>query len=216
MKRLALFIALALVAGEGLRTRAHDSPTVAASAERPRAVAPDWTRGVEPGKVSPIDAQGLQVIKGRVSLNQERALKDARDRLRQAVSEELAPEIPRTWEPPTDLIEGMIREEHVQPVLRDFGSPELKDYELMYVASLRADLSPRSRAGFVEAFRRDVFHYRAGVLGGVLAFVLSCLAILAAYIRADEATKGYYTNRLRLAAAAGVGAAGVVVYQWLT
>ncbi len=50
-------------------------------------------------------------------------------------------------------------------------------------------------------------------LGGSLGFVLICLAAISGYIRADEATKGYYTNRLRLLAAAGVGAAGVIVYR---
>ena len=50
-------------------------------------------------------------------------------------------------------------------------------------------------------------------LGGTLAFVLICLGAVSGYIRADEATKGYYTNRLRMLAAAGVGAAGVFIYQ---
>ena len=45
-------------------------------------------------------------------------------------------------------------------------------------------------------------------LGGGLAVALAGLAVLTGYIRTDEATKGYYTNRLRLAAAAGLGAAG--------
>ena len=57
---------------------------------------------------------------------------------------------------------------------------------------------------------------RLAVLGGVLGFVLACLAALAGYIRADEATKGYYTHWLRLVAAAGVGASGVVIYRLLT
>ena len=50
-------------------------------------------------------------------------------------------------------------------------------------------------------------------LGGALGFVLICLAAVSGYIRADEATKGYYTNRLRMLAAAGVGAAGVILYK---
>ena len=53
-------------------------------------------------------------------------------------------------------------------------------------------------------------------LGGSLGFILICLAAISGYIRADEATKGYYTNRLRLLAAAGVGAGGVLVYQMVT
>ena len=59
----------------------------------------------------------------------------------------------------------------------------------------------------------QLVHRRLVVLGGSLAFVLICLAAVSGYIRADEATKGYYTNRLRMLAAAGVGAAGVVIYQ---
>ncbi len=43
--------------------------------------------------------------------------------------------------------------------------------------------------------------------------MLACLAAVSGYIRADEATKGYYTNWLRLASATGVGAAGVLIYQ---
>jgi len=48
-----------------------------------------------------------------------------------------------------------------------------------------------------------------------LGFVLICLAAISGYIRTDEATKGYYTNRLRMLTAAGVGAAGVLIYQVL-
>jgi hypothetical protein len=61
-----------------------------------------------------------------------------------------------------------------------------------------------------QLVRRRLFH-----LGGSLGFILICLAAVSGYIRADEATKGYYTNRLRMLAAAGVGAAGVVIYQML-
>ena len=39
------------------------------------------------------------------------------------------------------------------------------------------------------------------------------LGAVSGYIRADEATKGYYTRRLRMLAAAGVGAAGVILYR---
>ena len=66
-----------------------------------------------------------------------------------------------------------------------------------------------------EAYRHQEVVKRLLVLGAVLAFVLVCLAAVSGYIRADEATKGYYTTRLRLAAAAGVGAAGVIVDRWL-
>jgi hypothetical protein len=69
------------------------------------------------------------------------------------------------------------------------------------------------KAEILAAHDRDVVRGRLGVLAGLAGFVLACLAALAGYIRMDEATKGYYTNPLRLVAAAGVGAAGVVIYQ---
>ena len=51
-----------------------------------------------------------------------------------------------------------------------------------------------------------------GAIAGVLAFVLTCLAAVAGYIRADEATWGYYTNTLRVVAVGAVGATGALIY----
>jgi hypothetical protein len=99
----------------------------------------------------------------------------------------------------------MILETKVRPVVKDYGT--------LYVAELRVDVSPERRAGLVETYQRHVVHNRMVMLAGLLGFVLTCLAAISGYIRADEATKGYYTNRLRMLAAAGVGAAGVVIYR---
>ncbi len=102
----------------------------------------------------------------------------------------------------------MIIETIVEPVVKDYGT--------LYVAKLRVDVSPEQRAIFTESYQRQLVHRRMVLLGGALGFVLICLGAISGYIRADEATKGYYTNRLRLLAAVGVGAAGVVIYQVLT
>ena len=72
------------------------------------------------------------------------------------------------------------------------------------------------RGAIIAAHQREVDARRLATLGGSLGFVLACLASLAGYIRADEATKGYYTHWLRAIAAAGAGASGVVIYQLLT
>ena len=85
----------------------------------------------------------------------------------------------------------------------------------LYTAELTADFSPQRRAQLVEAYDHDLVRHRLTTLAAVLGFVLVCLAALSGYIRADEATKGYYTNRLRMLTAAGVGAAGVIVYRML-
>ena len=110
----------------------------------------------------------------------------------------------------------LIRARHIEPVLRDDLGPELDDYKVWYEAAYQADFSPALKAEILAAYDRDVVRARLGLLAGLGVFLLACLAALAGYIRADEATKGYYTNRLRLVAAAGVGAAGVVIYHLLT
>ena len=102
----------------------------------------------------------------------------------------------------------MVLDTQIQPVVKEYGT--------LYEATLRADFSPARRDKIVRVYERELVARRLALLGGVLGFVLVCLGALAGYIQADEATKGYYTNRLRLAAAAGVGAAGVAIYQILT
>jgi hypothetical protein len=102
----------------------------------------------------------------------------------------------------------MIRKTDVHPIVKDYGT--------VYEATLEADFSSPYRAPIVAAHQREVVARRLVSLGGSLGFVLVCLGSLAGYIRADEATKGYYTSWLRAVASACVGAAGVVLYQLLT
>ena len=101
----------------------------------------------------------------------------------------------------------MIQETRITPVVKEYGT--------LYVAELKVDFSPQKRQAFVQVYHREQVRQRLAVLGGILGFVLICLAAVSGYIRSDEATKGYYTNRLRMLTAAGVGAAGVIIYRIL-
>ena len=148
------------------------------------------------------------VVAGRLSATEPRAINDARVQLLQKLPGLLDPNVPRDWPVPNRLIDGMIRETKVVPVERDYGT--------LYQATMLVDASPRKRAEVASAYRHEQVLKRLVTLGGLLTFVLISLGTLSGYIRADEATKGYYTNRLRLAAAAGVGVAGTVIYQMLT
>ncbi len=111
----------------------------------------------------------------------------------------------------------MTLDSYTQPVAESLGdlSTDLDDLYTLYRAGARLDFSPARRAQVVALYEHDLVRERMLKGGGVLAFVLFVLAVLAGYIRADESTKGYYTNRLRMLAAAGVGAAGVVAYRLL-
>jgi hypothetical protein len=148
------------------------------------------------------------VVAGRLSATEERARNDARLQLERMLADRLSPEVPPTWKIPPPLVDSMVREIRVIPRERDYGT--------VYEASLTVDASPQALSRITTAYHRQQIFRRLGVLGGGLAFVLACLAAISGYIKADEATKGYYTSRLRLAALAGVGVAGVVIYKLMT
>jgi len=154
------------------------------------------------------DPATIRSIAGRLSATEDRARGDARLQLEREVTEWLTPEVPPQWKPPSHLLTRMIAKTEVHPIVRDYGT--------LYEATLDANFSPYHRSQILAAYQRQVVAHRLTVLGGSLGFILACLAALAGYIRADEATRGYYTGWLRAAAAAGVGASGVVLYQLLT
>jgi hypothetical protein len=167
---------------------------------------PARPRQQPPNSVNPKETR---LLTGLISATEERAKEEARKQLEKEVTDWLELSgVPRSWKPSTQQIDAMIIETIVEPVVKDYGT--------LYVAKLRLDVSPEQRTIFTESYKRQLVHRRMVLLGGTLGFVLICLGAISGYIRADEVTKGYYTNRLRLLAAGGVGAAGVVIYQMLT
>ena len=144
-------------------------------------------------------------FESQMMATEDRAEADAISKLDEALADWLSPEVPATWKPSNKLVRSMIRDLKYTPVVKDYGT--------LYIAELTADTSAKRREKIIEAYHRESIRHRMLALGGSLAFVLVCLGIVSGYIRADEATKGYYTNRLRMLAAAGVGAAGVTVYR---
>jgi hypothetical protein len=147
------------------------------------------------------------VVAGRLSAGEERAVADARLMLGREVADWLGPDVPPQWKPPAHLVDAMVVRTRTHPVVKDYGT--------LYETTLQVNFSGQRRAEIVDAYQRELVARRLGLLGGGLGFVLACLATVSGYIRADEATKGYYTNWLRLASATGVGAAGVLIYQML-
>jgi hypothetical protein len=166
-------------------------------------------KGLPPG-TGPVAYQHSSTIRsiaGRLSADVDRARDDARLQLEREVTEWLTPEVPTHWRPPAHLVTRMIRKTDIRPMVRDYGT--------VYEANLEADFSPNVRDAIRAAYRHELVARRLAILAGALGFVLVCLASVAGYIRADEATRGYYTHWLRAVAAAGVGASGVLIYQIL-
>lgn len=167
---------------------------------------PDWFRearkatGLDP-KINP---RGLTVVTGRYGATRERAERDARERLRRVVADWLAPDAPRSFVVGEAEIDRLIRERRVEPVALDVGT--------VYLAAYRVDFSPQSRNHILRIYDDQLVKRRLVELGAAIAFILALLGAIAGYIRADEATKGYYTNKLRLVAAGAIGAAAAGSY----
>ncbi len=174
-----------------------------AEARPPAPVAPTSAIAVVPG----VSTQSWRwIVNGRLSATKERAVADARRQLRDDVASWLDPEVPRSWVPPVRMLDAMV----VQgPQLKTIQ----KSYGELFEAALTVDASAQRRTALVEVYNRQLVERRLATLGATLVFILICLAAVSGYIRADEATKGYYTNRLRMLAAAGVGASGVIIYH---
>lgn len=139
----------------------------------------------------------------------ERLENDLTVQVKRAIVDWLAQDgVPASWTPPKGLVESMlVGKPAVEPV-------QWKDLQV-FRASRQVDFSPSKKAELLEVFHRQQAGRRLAILGGGLVFVLSLLGAVAGYIRADEATRGYYTNPLRLVAAAGVLTAGAAVYGLL-
>jgi hypothetical protein len=149
-------------------------------------------------------------VRGDLCATNARAEADARKKLTTEVKSWLAEAgVDPKWNPPKKLVDRMI-----------IGQPALEPVKVADLdvirATITADFSEARKHQLVNAYNRQLGGRRLVFLGGGLAVILASLAAVSSYIRADEATKGYYTNRLRLLAAAGVGAAGVLVYRSLS
>ena len=194
-------------------------------------VVPVWfpkSEREEEGLANP-DTAGARVLIGQVSVTTERARLDLQNMVNREVVLWLAADVPMTWKAPVRLIDRMVQGSYVQTMTRSFGPKPgeiavedskaeplvgLDDFYTLYRAGQKLDFSEARRADFVESYRRDVASARMRRSGAVIAVILALLGATSLYVRADEATKGYYTNRLRMLATLGLGAAGAVAYRY--
>jgi hypothetical protein len=205
---LALFLMIAAVFGRHATAEAPRAPAVAA---KPPAHAPSW------------------VVKGEWMTTDEEAIQDAVGKAQAKVTEYLRAQAPPIqWSPDADYIkQHMLTDvkaddkelagwEDVRPVRANRGTAlvESKHFEGLgdlRRAALRVEISPSvtNELPTLEAkYQADQREVRAtarqGMLAKVLAGVVALLVAVAGYLRLEDATKGYYTTLLRLAAVAFV------------
>ncbi|MBI3865854.1 MAG: hypothetical protein HY290_28605 [Planctomycetia bacterium] len=111
------------------------------------------------------------------------------------------------WSVPVNLIEKHAVKALVGEELeKDFGNG-IKGK--MYRAHLQLDLNSKLRQGLHESWRDQIVKHRLTMLGTGLGMVTVMLAASAGYFRLNEMTHGQYRGRLKLAAVALIGAAGL-------
>ena len=159
-------------------------------------------------------ARAIPSLSGQISATPERADQDAREKLRQEITAWLEPDVPSTWSLPRRELDQLVIQSNLESVVKESLITK-DDPGPMFITHLTLDTTPVRRERLVKLYNRELVGRRLVKLGGGLGFILMCLAAVSGYIRADEASKGYYTNRLRLLAAAGIGAGGVLIYQMI-
>ena len=98
-------------------------------------------------------------VTGRLSATKERAVADARRKLRDEVASWLDPEVPRSWTPPARLLDAMVVDEpRVKSIQKDYGE--------LFEATLTVDTSPQRRTALIEVYNRQLVERRLASLGG--------------------------------------------------
>lgn len=99
----------------------------------------------------------------------------------------------------------MLEDEYVEPMEFDF-SP-------MYRVHLLLKLSPQLRDTLAEHLSEQARQSRMYRIGAGFAFVLICTMVVLAYLRLDDATRGYYSKWLFTAAGGILVASGFLLYK---
>jgi hypothetical protein len=134
---------------------------------------------------------------------------EARSRVINYFSDEL--NIHLDWVPSIEDIKRLVKTPPVeeQPVNLGVGS------ETARRVKLQLSMSVEERNEFLRKDRDHRVVQREIFLGKILAGLVAFLAAVAGYFRLDEATKGYYTGWLRLAALGLVGIVGAGIWRIL-
>ena len=152
--------------------------------------------------------QLLVVVTGPYWPSRERALTEALTAGGQRLSELQLP-----W------VDGRVREllartETVQSLVREnIGETRSRDYGTVYRVHLLLSIGPKEQERLVQAadaLRRE--HADRWVARAILMSMV-LLAVCVFYGRADRATRGYMTGRLRLFAALAIAAGAYGVWQ---
>lgn len=215
-ERIGVAQRAAMVAPEARAIEVQALPAQTAELADAEPLVPAWV-GQEPQRRQ--DGSVVRTVTGRRYATPPESVDDA---LRQAAEEarqylqQAAPR-PVRWEVPVSYVQDhLVRDQFVTEVNWEAEGVDSPPFaEPMFQTHLLLELTPKQRDALLGMWQEDVLVERIRWLAAGSAFVLVLLATLAGYLRLDEATRGYYSGRLKLAAVAVVGVAGVALLRVL-
>lgn len=117
---------------------------------------------------------------------------------------------PIEWTPSEAYVRGLLRKgTKVEP--KNFTSED-GEKRTKYRCVGTFEMTPAIRADLVHHDRDFRAEDRMGYAGRALAIAVALLLAVTGYLRMDEATKGYYTGWLRLAAFGFIGGAVLILF----
>jgi hypothetical protein len=109
------------------------------------------------------------------------------------------------WKPSMSLVQKLVKRQ-------DRGDRDVEPVGLLREVSLQVDVTQSDLQTIQQEVREFRSTQRMLFLGKILAGLVAFFAAVAGYFRLEEATKGYYTNWLRLGALGFVTAVGVALF----
>jgi hypothetical protein len=191
------------------------------------------------GPAAPQTALPSWVVPGQWMTSEEEAVDDALERARDKVTEYLRGQNPpkewpidpaylrqkmwRDLKPDEEAVKALRWEKTEKKTINNhLVQIESKSFEGlgdMYRAAIYVSVLPDNQAEFKrqeELYqtkqRESRATHRQGVLVRVMAGLVAVLVAIAFYLRLEDATKGYYTTLLRLAAVTFIGLVGAGIW----
>ena len=104
--------------------------------------------------------------------------------------------------------ENLLKDAYTETVKREVGGEDI----YVYRAHVLVELDSKARGELNAVWRAQQVDRRLAMAGGGAAAVFFLLGTLFAYLKLDTMTRGYYTTRLKLAAAAVILSMALAVW----
>jgi hypothetical protein len=181
---------------------------------------------------SAVDTVPSWAVEGSWMTTRSEAVQDALGKAQSKIAEYLSQQYPGAdWQPTTAYVEEhLLCDVNETDAFQSGGGGQVTDVRLtkrlireevkdfgeqvgtMYRVCLRVGVTPLAQKDIREQVRQIRAHQRQLKAAQILASMVAILVTVAGYLRLEDATRGYYTTWLRLAALAFVTLVGAGIW----